>query len=767
MIRYFLWFLLIFFLLAGVGVYGVGRGWFGDRQDAGQITSRSLPVEAVNDRDSRQRSATHGLTGLPDEVDPDSADTKQILFGDLHVHTTFSLDAFMISLPLFQGEGVHPPADACDFARFCAELDFWSINDHAEGLTPYQWAEMKETVRQCNAVAGDPENPDMVTFLGWEWTQKGDTPEDHYGHKNVVLRDTAEDAVPNRPIASKPKLFPSVGVDPTSFPFRVLLAGAAPGGKGRRPYLDAARFMQDRQDVADCPSGVPVRDLPKDCLESAPTPGELFEKLDDWGFPYLVIPHGNTWGFYTPPGSSWDKQLAQHEDPDRDEFLVEVFSGHGSCEEYRDWRAVELDENGKEICPEPVPNYLPSCWRAGEIIRERCAAAGESDEECDQRAREARQNYVEAGAEGHVTVPAAETEDWLDSGQCMDCYMPAFNYRPALSSQYALAITNFDDPERPKRFKFGFLASSDNHTARPGTGYKEINRREMTDTGLAQIGDHIPSKATPEPRSVPSGPDVPRMPEFERFASFFGTGGLVAVHSAGRAMQSIWEALERKEVYGTSGDRILLWFDLVTDSDEEGQVRTFPMGSQIVSAENPEFRVRAVGAFHQKPGCPEYSTSALSPERLHHLCRGECYNPSDERRLITRIEVVRIRPQSEPDEPVADLIEDPWRVFPCEADPVGCDLRFRDPDFATTGRDTVYYVRAIQEPTPTVNAGQLRCEYDAEGRCVSVTPCFANDKTDYEDDCLVEAEERAWSSPIFLNFGEEGGPQLQARVTSQ
>ena len=301
MIRYFLWFLLIFFLLAGVGVYGVGRGWFGDRQDAGQITSRSLPVEAVNDRDSRQRSASHELTGLPGEADPGAADAKQILFGDLHVHTTFSLDAFMISLPLFQGEGVHPPADACDFARFCAELDFWSINDHAEGLTPYQWTEMRETVRQCNAVAGDPENPDMVTFLGWEWTQKGDTPEEHYGHKNVILRDTAEDAVPRRPIASRPNLFPSVGVDPTSFPFRVLLVGAAPGGKGRRPYLDSARYLQDRQDVADCPSGVPVRDLPEDCLESAPTPGELFEKLDDWGFPYLVIPHGNTWGFYTPP----------------------------------------------------------------------------------------------------------------------------------------------------------------------------------------------------------------------------------------------------------------------------------------------------------------------------------------------------------------------------------------------------------------------------------------------------------------------------------
>jgi hypothetical protein len=53
------------------------------------------------------------------------------------------------------------------------------------------------------------------------------------------------------------------------------------------------------------------------------------------------------------------------------------------------------------------------------------------------------------------------------------------------------------------------------------------------------------------------------------------------------------------------------------------------MGSRFSSAENPRFRVRAVGAFQQEPGCPEHSVSALSTERLHDLCRNECYNPSD------------------------------------------------------------------------------------------------------------------------------------------
>ena len=104
-------------------------------------------------------------------------------------------------MPILQGEGAHPIADACDYARYCSGLDFWSINDHAESITPARWQETQDAIRQCNAIAGDPQNPDMVSFLGWEWTQIGDTPENHYGHKNVVLRDTEADKVPRRPIA--------------------------------------------------------------------------------------------------------------------------------------------------------------------------------------------------------------------------------------------------------------------------------------------------------------------------------------------------------------------------------------------------------------------------------------------------------------------------------------------------------------------------------------------------------------------------------------
>ncbi len=234
-------------------------------------------------------------------------DDKQILFGDLHVHTTFSSDAFVLSLPLVSGEGAHPPADACDFARHCSALDFWSINDHAESLTPQHWRETIDSIRQCNAVAGDPMNPDMTSFLGWEWTQDGSTPENHWGHKNILLRETDEQRIPARPIGA---LLPDGDIVTVPLLARVGLVALTQD----RRTLDFTRYLQEVSDVPPCPTGVPVRDLPNDCKEATRTPGELFAKLDEWGLESIVIPHGTSWGNTAPPGASWDAQIGGAQD---------------------------------------------------------------------------------------------------------------------------------------------------------------------------------------------------------------------------------------------------------------------------------------------------------------------------------------------------------------------------------------------------------------------------------------------------------------------
>jgi hypothetical protein len=727
-------------------LYAAGKGAFGRHEGPGEPVASPRPAAAVAAEAARVRAAAAGA-GV--------AQPKQVLFGDLHVHTTISADAFLLSLPLAVGEGAHPPADACDFARFCSALDFWSINDHAEAISPRHWRETVDAIRQCNAVAGDAASPDTVAFLGWEWTQVGQTPADHYGHKNVVLRGTAPEEIPTRPIAARGILRSAM-----SQGGRVLGRGlVALLGDGRtRDFMTYVSALEAR---VPCPDGVPVRELPDDCLETAETPADLFARLDDWGVDSLVIPHGTTWGFYTPPGSSWEKQLAggQH-DPDR-QTLIEVFSGHGTSEEWRDFQAVAFGEDGTPVCPAPTREYLPTCWRAGEIVRERCLAGAAGPDECERRAVEARAHAAEALTQAHLTVPGARPQDWLDAGQCRDCTLPAFNYRPGGSAQYILALSSFE-AGTPKRFRFGFIGSSDIHFGRPGTGYKDVHRRGFTESAGGGRPEGLLASALRPPDEEPTASGRPfdreasgftpfQLQELERQTSFFTTGGLVAVHADGRSRDAIWQALLRKEVYGTSGPRILLWFDLMNPPGSAGA--TAPMGSEVRLATNPIFQVRAVGSFEQQPGCPDAAREALGAADLERICKGECYHPGAQRRRIARLEVVRIRPQIRPGEPVSSLIEDPWRSFACEPRAEGCVATFEDPEFAAGARDAVYYARAVEEPAAKVNGAQLRCERDAEGRCTSVDLC--GEPGEEQDDCLGPYEPRAWSSPIFVDHAGE------------
>jgi hypothetical protein len=672
-----------------------------------------------------------------------------VLFGDLHVHTTYSIDAFLYALPIFAGEGVHPPADACDFARHCSRLDFFSINDHAEGLTPERWQRTVESIRECNARAADPEQPDLVAFLGWEWTQVGATPETHYGHKNVIFPGLGADEIPTRPITSL------AAEEFERQPPRALLQFGE--RTLMRPYSDFVWWIKRLADLENCPDGPDVRDLPPECRENARTPRELFAKLDQWGLDFLVIPHGLAWGIHAPPGSRLDNQLAagQH-DPVR-QRLLEVYSGHGNGEVYRPW--LDRPEGGaeSELCPEPTADFLPCCWRAGEIMRERCGDL--EPEVCEARVDDARRLALAAGTAPHLVFPDTRAEDWLDCDQCRDCFKPVLAPRAGESAQYSLALSLPDPADgSAQQLRWGFIGSSDDHHARPGTGYKQVHRKGMSDArGFASPrieallrraagrggGDpREPQAAAREVRSFGALLDV------ERSASFLYPGGLVAVRAVDRSREAVWDALVQRRVYGTSGPRILLDFELVNGPDGRAA-----MGSEVVLDEAPRFEVRAAGAFEQLPGCPEESVIALGPERLERLCRGECLHPGERRHPIVAIEVIRVRPQLRPDEPVASLIEDPWRRFECEPDPAGCAVEFADEEFSGSGRGAVYYVRALQAATPAVNGANLRTRRDASGAAQSVEPCYGDWRTPVDDDCLAPVHERAWSSPIWLDRG--------------
>ena len=740
---------IVFFSgLAPDASYRLLPGYFPDPDQAwtetplefGQVSEASLPPQVIA---QRALSATR--------------DDRQILFGDTHVHTTNSADAFMYSLPMMHGaSGAYPPAYACDYARFVSQLDFYFLTDHAESFTPRQWRDGIDSVQQCNRLAGDPANPDIAAFVGWEWTQVGGTAENHYGHHNVLFKYDSTDKLPARPIASVGVGVATVAARSVSGKQSSLLGLLDP--RHRDYYASYNDWVMQMAAVPACDPDTPSPDLPAECYETAATPGALFAKLDEWGFDNMVVPHGTTWGFYSPPNSNWRHQLTAENTDNNKTRLIEVYSGHGNSEQFRDFAVRELNNAGEWVCPEPQANYLPSCWQAGEIIRQRCLVEDNSADECEARAVEARHNFVQVdGIQGFMTVPGSTPEDWLDAGQARDIYLPAFNYRPQKSVQYGLAVQNHDDPENPLRYRWGFIGSTDTHSARAGHGFKQEQRLNTSDvTGVRSpfwetifASSAVRSEyASRSLRADEIDPVSAKLfaSEFERTTSFLNVGGLAAVHSEGRSRDAIWDAMKRREVYGTSGHRMLLWFDLLQAD------ASLPMGSSVNMDSVPRFRAKAIGSFKQLPGCPDYVVNALEKRHLQKMSQGECYHPSDERYLIERIEVIKIRPQAVAGEAIAPLIEDSWRVFECEPSADGCTIEFEDPDFASEGRDALYYVRALEEPIATINGGNLRTSFDENGQAVDTDICFGDYRVASDDDCHQNQSQRAWSSPIFVDY---------------
>jgi len=731
----------ILFLLVGVFF-----NWFGVYQGTGEVIElNKISSTFIEESEVSQKPSA-----------------KKILFGDLHVHTTFSFDALLLNLPIANGEGTHPVADACNFARFCSNLDFFAVTDHAEWLTKREWKDSLDSIQNCARVSDNLDEPPLVPFLGWEWTQASVNKDTHYGHKNIIIKGIDKEEVPSMPISTTSGAFNSFAFGSTTL---VTAAAVLLDFPNRKHYLDWRFKSLVAKASKDCKQGEEVNSN-SDCYEKAETSAELFRKLEQLNLDTLVIPHGSAWGNVTPPLTSWDLQLNSNAHNASLNKLLEIYSGHGNSEEYRPWAPMEVQNDETLLCNQPSQSYVPDCFQAGEIIRERCRVSAGSDEECNKRAVEARQIFVSSNPLGLLTVPGYDPMEWKDSGQCKDCFLPAFDYRPKMSAQYALALTDFST-EEPLRFRYGFIGSSDNHQARPGTGYKENKRKLNTEsrvdmesqTGRNFMNPRLSDPKLPLAQKLDLGPDselecygiqcskVTLPLQSERASSFLYTGGLVAAHVESRNREEIWGALNSREVYATSGERILLWFDLVNHPDGS----TVPMGAETEMSSSPKFQVKALGAQKQLPGCSPIDSENLSSKVLERLCRGECFNPSDERKNISRIEVIRIRPQVYEGEPINALIEDPWRTFKCEPSQEGCQVEFIDEQFEGSSREIVYYVRAVQEPTEAINASGLDCELDQNGRCIKVNLC-GDPKGKGKGDCLSFTEERAWSSPIFIKF---------------
>ncbi len=274
-------------------------------------------------------------------------------------------------------------------------------------------------------------------------------------------------------------------------------------------------------------------------------------------------------------------------------------------------------------------------------------------------------------------------------------------------------------------YKFGLIGSTDNHTALPTT-------REDNWFGKAHIVEPSPERV--EDVLIQSQVD----PALSITAVELGASGLAAVWARENTRESIFDAMARKEVYGTSGTRITVrvfgGWDFQADEVErpdfarQGYDRGVPMGGDLTDAPAgtaPSFMIRAL----RDPDNANLDrvqvikgwldVAGETHERIYDVA---C---SDGRTIVNRRcdrEVGSTVDLSEPS--YTNTIGDPLLT-----------AHWVDPDFDPTQR-TFYYVRVIEIPKPRWTA------YDA-----------ARFGLDLPDDVAMTVQDRAYTSPIWYTPG--------------
>ncbi len=265
-------------------------------------------------------------------------------------------------------------------------------------------------------------------------------------------------------------------------------------------------------------------------------------------------------------------------------------------------------------------------------------------------------------------------------------------------------------------FKFGFIGSSDSHNA--ATAVEEDNY-------FGKIGLADP---TPAIRLNPPEP---------RLTKFMSAAGLAGVWAKENTREAIFEAMQRKETFATSGPRIKLRFfagwDLGIDSlSGEDWVTTayangVPMGSDLVGSKQS-----AVGSS------PSFIIQAIKDAEGANLDRVQVikgYLDKEGNPQETIYEVVwtgeRSLGKNGKLPAIGNTVDVPTATYTNDIGTVQLQTIWTDPDFDVT-KSAFYYIRVLEIPTPRWST------YDAAS--LGVAPLA---------DVPATIQERAWSSPIW------------------
>lgn len=508
--RWWMWVLLAVVAAAAAGFFYVQSRLSAPMMSEDTLAELKADV-AAQDEDA------FNAPGQEPALYPEPSATRNVYFGDLHVHSSLSFDSYIFGNRLSLDE-------AYQFARgevvqnavgetmqLTRPLDFVAITDHAEGFGLHEACDLSDKSDALQAYCDRMERPDARFFLDLRAQGEQRPP--------VSVLDGFFEQ-PEDAFALK-----------TATWARVVATADRHNAPGELTTFAAYEYSPPLPDRGKIHRNVIFRG--SETPNHAPSAFDALTELDLWRqlnatcespCEYLTIPHN--------PNKSWGLAFASH-----------TIDGDPYTEE--DWQLRQQVE--------PIVEMFQVKGNSECVI-----GFGTSDEEC---AFEQFLPVCEPGQETQCIFETSMIRDGLKKGLILE---DELGFNP---------------------LAFGLIGSTDVHNSNPGDT-EEWDYRGASGVFSAPARTRL---TAPRARSLNNTP-----------------GGLAAIWAPENTRDALFEAMQRKEVYATSGTRIRLRFfggfdfaeDLLDAPDllDTAYSSGVPMGATIsgVSDSAPAFIIWAV-----------------------------------------------------------------------------------------------------------------------------------------------------------------------------